>query len=190
MVVARDGVRQVYPDDRPQREGYLDRTFNRPALCLMRKCNAKTPPSKALVKGSARELDINESYLGEAGGGSQEGSGHKIAKGPSRPSHLERARPVLGPSSCQPDAAEILIGRLALCLTFSVSVMESSPDKPRVKVFQGFADIASQRRKHGMRTDMASSSHARVTRGPFFVASMPDLSRHEIRKASPRIVPQ
>jgi hypothetical protein len=29
----------------------------------MRQCNAKAPPSKALVKGLARELDINESYL-------------------------------------------------------------------------------------------------------------------------------
>jgi hypothetical protein len=27
---------------------------------LMRQCNAKAPPSKALVKGLARELDINE----------------------------------------------------------------------------------------------------------------------------------
>lgn len=30
---------------------------------LMRQCNAKAPPSKALVKGLAREPDINESYL-------------------------------------------------------------------------------------------------------------------------------
>jgi hypothetical protein len=30
---------------------------------LMRQCNGKTPPSKALVKGLARELDINESFL-------------------------------------------------------------------------------------------------------------------------------
>jgi transcriptional regulator with XRE-family HTH domain len=30
---------------------------------LMRQCNGKTPPSKALVKGLAKELDINESYL-------------------------------------------------------------------------------------------------------------------------------
>jgi transcriptional regulator with XRE-family HTH domain len=30
---------------------------------LMREVNAKAPPSKALVKGLARELDINESYL-------------------------------------------------------------------------------------------------------------------------------
>lgn len=28
---------------------------------LMRQCNAKTPPSKALVKGLARELDIEKS---------------------------------------------------------------------------------------------------------------------------------
>jgi hypothetical protein len=27
---------------------------------LMRQCNAKVPPSKALVKGVARERDINE----------------------------------------------------------------------------------------------------------------------------------
>jgi ribosome-binding protein aMBF1 (putative translation factor) len=30
---------------------------------LMRQCNAKAPPSKALVKGLARELDIDESFL-------------------------------------------------------------------------------------------------------------------------------
>jgi hypothetical protein len=30
---------------------------------LMRQCNAKSAPSKALVKGLARELDISESYL-------------------------------------------------------------------------------------------------------------------------------
>jgi transcriptional regulator with XRE-family HTH domain len=30
---------------------------------LMRQCNAKAPPSKALVKGLARELNIDESYL-------------------------------------------------------------------------------------------------------------------------------
>ena len=30
---------------------------------LMRQCNGKTPPSKALVRGLARELDITESYL-------------------------------------------------------------------------------------------------------------------------------
>jgi hypothetical protein len=30
---------------------------------LMRQCNGKTPPNKALVKGLARELDINESFL-------------------------------------------------------------------------------------------------------------------------------
>jgi len=30
---------------------------------LMREVNAKAPPSKALVKGLARELDINESFL-------------------------------------------------------------------------------------------------------------------------------
>ena len=30
---------------------------------LMRMCNAKIPPSKALVKGIAKELEIDESYL-------------------------------------------------------------------------------------------------------------------------------
>jgi ribosome-binding protein aMBF1 (putative translation factor) len=30
---------------------------------LMRQCNGHASPSKALVKGLARELDINESYL-------------------------------------------------------------------------------------------------------------------------------
>ena len=30
---------------------------------LMRQCNGQAPRSKALVKGLARELDINESYL-------------------------------------------------------------------------------------------------------------------------------
>jgi transcriptional regulator with XRE-family HTH domain len=30
---------------------------------LMRQCNGKAPPSKALVKGLARELGITESYL-------------------------------------------------------------------------------------------------------------------------------
>jgi ribosome-binding protein aMBF1 (putative translation factor) len=30
---------------------------------LMRQCNGKVSPSKALVKGLARELDINESFL-------------------------------------------------------------------------------------------------------------------------------
>jgi ribosome-binding protein aMBF1 (putative translation factor) len=30
---------------------------------LMRQCNRKAAPSKALVKGLARELDISESYL-------------------------------------------------------------------------------------------------------------------------------
>jgi hypothetical protein len=30
---------------------------------LMRQCNAKAPPSKALVKGLARELKIDESFL-------------------------------------------------------------------------------------------------------------------------------
>jgi hypothetical protein len=30
---------------------------------LMLECNGKAPPSKALVKGLARELDISEPYL-------------------------------------------------------------------------------------------------------------------------------
>jgi hypothetical protein len=30
---------------------------------LMRQCNGKASPSKALVKGLTRELDISESYL-------------------------------------------------------------------------------------------------------------------------------
>jgi ribosome-binding protein aMBF1 (putative translation factor) len=30
---------------------------------LMKQCNAKTPPSKTLVKGLARELGIEESFL-------------------------------------------------------------------------------------------------------------------------------
>jgi hypothetical protein len=32
-------------------------------LDLMRQCNAHAPPSKALVKSLARELDISEAYL-------------------------------------------------------------------------------------------------------------------------------
>jgi transcriptional regulator with XRE-family HTH domain len=34
-----------------------------PVEDLMRQCNGKVPPSKALVKGLAKELDISESYL-------------------------------------------------------------------------------------------------------------------------------
>jgi hypothetical protein len=30
---------------------------------LMRQCNGKASPSKTLVKGLARELDISEAYL-------------------------------------------------------------------------------------------------------------------------------
>jgi hypothetical protein len=30
---------------------------------LMRQCNGKVPPSKALVKGLAKGLDIDESFL-------------------------------------------------------------------------------------------------------------------------------
>jgi hypothetical protein len=34
-----------------------------PVEDLMRQCNGHAYPSKALIKGLARELDINESYL-------------------------------------------------------------------------------------------------------------------------------
>jgi ribosome-binding protein aMBF1 (putative translation factor) len=34
-----------------------------PVEDLMRQCNAKAPPSKTLVKGLAKELELNESYL-------------------------------------------------------------------------------------------------------------------------------
>jgi hypothetical protein len=34
-----------------------------PVEDLMQQCNGKTPPTKALVKGLAKELDITESYL-------------------------------------------------------------------------------------------------------------------------------
>jgi hypothetical protein len=34
-----------------------------PVQDLMRQCNGKVPPTKTPVKGLARELDINESYL-------------------------------------------------------------------------------------------------------------------------------
>jgi hypothetical protein len=34
-----------------------------PVEDLMRQCNGKVSPSKALVKGLAKELDITESYL-------------------------------------------------------------------------------------------------------------------------------
>jgi hypothetical protein len=37
-----------------------------PVKDLIRQCNGKVPSSKALVKGLAKELDINESYLGDA----------------------------------------------------------------------------------------------------------------------------
>jgi ribosome-binding protein aMBF1 (putative translation factor) len=41
----------------------LAEKLNMPVTDLMRQCNAKAPPSRALVKGLARELDINEQYL-------------------------------------------------------------------------------------------------------------------------------
>lgn len=34
-----------------------------PVEDLMRQCNGKVSPSKALIKGLARELDIDESFL-------------------------------------------------------------------------------------------------------------------------------
>jgi transcriptional regulator with XRE-family HTH domain len=34
-----------------------------PVEDLMRQCNGKAPPSKALVKGLAKELDIDEAFL-------------------------------------------------------------------------------------------------------------------------------
>ena len=34
-----------------------------PVEDLMRQCNGHAPPSKTLVKGLAKELDITESYL-------------------------------------------------------------------------------------------------------------------------------
>jgi hypothetical protein len=34
-----------------------------PVEDLMRQCNGKTPPTKALVKGLSKELDIDESFL-------------------------------------------------------------------------------------------------------------------------------
>jgi hypothetical protein len=42
---------------------YLADHLRMDVLDLMRHCNGKVPPTKALVKGLARELDINESYL-------------------------------------------------------------------------------------------------------------------------------
>jgi hypothetical protein len=45
-----------------------DRFWERQAITLpvedlMRQCNGKAPPSKALVKGLAKELEIDESFL-------------------------------------------------------------------------------------------------------------------------------
>jgi transcriptional regulator with XRE-family HTH domain len=37
------------------------------ATDLMRQCNGQAPPSKALVKGLARELGIDESFLNRLG---------------------------------------------------------------------------------------------------------------------------
>jgi hypothetical protein len=34
---------------------------------LVRQCNGKVPPSKALVKGLAKELDIDEAFLNRLG---------------------------------------------------------------------------------------------------------------------------
>jgi transcriptional regulator with XRE-family HTH domain len=41
----------------------LAKKLKMPVEDLMRQCNGKTSPSKALVKGLAKELDIDESYL-------------------------------------------------------------------------------------------------------------------------------
>ena len=70
------------PDPKPYRPPYafsvtIGETCNRksrnflelaeklkmPVEDLMRQCNGHAPPSKALVKGLAKELDISESYL-------------------------------------------------------------------------------------------------------------------------------
>ena len=42
---------------------YLAEKLNMPEEDLMRQCNGKVSPSKALVKGLAKELGIDESYL-------------------------------------------------------------------------------------------------------------------------------
>jgi transcriptional regulator with XRE-family HTH domain len=39
---------------------------------LMRECKGEAPPSSALVKGLARELHINESYLEKLAGNPEE----------------------------------------------------------------------------------------------------------------------
>jgi transcriptional regulator with XRE-family HTH domain len=41
----------------------LAEKLNMDVTDLMRQCNGHAPPSKALVKGLAKELDITESYL-------------------------------------------------------------------------------------------------------------------------------
>jgi transcriptional regulator with XRE-family HTH domain len=41
----------------------LAEKLNMDVMDLMRQCNGTAPPSRALVKGLARELDINESFL-------------------------------------------------------------------------------------------------------------------------------
>ena len=41
---------------------------------LMRQCNGKVSPSKALVRGLAKELDIDESYLNRLAEEVREGS--------------------------------------------------------------------------------------------------------------------
>jgi ribosome-binding protein aMBF1 (putative translation factor) len=51
------------PDPKPYRFVDLAEKLRMPVEDLMRQCNGHASPSKALVKGLARELDINESYL-------------------------------------------------------------------------------------------------------------------------------
>jgi transcriptional regulator with XRE-family HTH domain len=41
----------------------LAEKLNMPVEDLMRQCNGKVSPSKALVKGLAKELGVDESYL-------------------------------------------------------------------------------------------------------------------------------
>jgi hypothetical protein len=42
---------------------YLAEKLKMPVEDLMKQCNGNVPPSKALVKGLAKELDIDESFL-------------------------------------------------------------------------------------------------------------------------------
>jgi hypothetical protein len=47
---------------------------------LMRQCNGKVPPTKPLVKGLAKELDLNESYLEKLAEEVRKGLGGKVKK--------------------------------------------------------------------------------------------------------------